>query len=422
MLTPESSSASQSQPSDFAFISNINTLKDHFHYCHEEKFTGRLNLKIQDAYERPWSLYFEKGDLVWGEGGVHPIRRWYRQLIQQCSAKVAADIKKAANHPQPGNYDFLITLLLQEKIQQQDAEGIVTGLLVEILFDIHQQWSQRKYSSKYNSTLQLKFDYIQLSKYVMPIAIPPDYVWLQARQDWQNWQQSSLENYCPNHAPFISDAETLRQQVLPSTYQNLVATMDGSQTLRDLAAKSNKNLLTVTKSLLPYMQQGLVKLLEIEDIKPLSSLTAPLVSQPLPSAKTLAASKPEASLIAYIDDHKIDGQIMNHILAQMGYRSIHIQDPMQALPLLLEHKPELIFLDLVMPIINGYEACTQIRRVSRFKDTPIIILTSNDGIVDRVRAKIAGSTGFLAKPIQPAKVQIVLQKYLQRLDSVANTL
>jgi len=103
---------------------------------------------------------------------------------------------------------------------------------------------------------------------------------------------------------------------------------------------------------------------------------------------------------------------MSHILTQAGYGFLNIQDPVKALPLLLEHKPNLIFLDLVMPIANGYEICSQIRRISAFKDTPVIILTSNDGIVDRVRAKLVGSSGFLAKPINSEKVLTTLQRYL----------
>jgi chemotaxis family two-component system response regulator PixG len=104
--------------------------------------------------------------------------------------------------------------------------------------------------------------------------------------------------------------------------------------------------------------------------------------------------------------------MMSRILTQAGYRFINIQDPVKALPILLEHKPALIFLDLIMPITNGYEICGQIRRTSVFKDTPVIILTSNDGIVDRVRAKMVGSSGFLAKPIESEKVLKVLQRHL----------
>ncbi len=66
----------------------------------------------------------------------------------------------------------------------------------------------------------------------------------------------------------------------------------------------------------------------------------------------------------------------------------------------------------MMPIANGYEVCSQIRRISQFKNIPVIILTGNNGIVDRVRAKIVGSSEFLSKPIKPEQVLAVVRKYL----------
>ncbi|MCG8367881.1 MAG: response regulator, partial [Pseudanabaenales cyanobacterium] len=86
----------------------------------------------------------------------------------------------------------------------------------------------------------------------------------------------------------------------------------------------------------------------------------------------------------------------------------------QALMGLLEHRPTLIFLDLAMPIVNGYELCAQIRRVSTFKNTPIIIVSSNDGVVDRIQAKNVGASDFLAKPIRLKNVQAILQRHISR--------
>lgn len=415
MRTPESFSSVQPQQVGFAFTSSINALRGNLYYCSEENFTGRLDLQIQAVPAKSWSLYFEKGDLVWGDGGMHPIRRWYRQLLQQCSEEVIASINKKVYQTQLGKYELLTTLLSQKKIQQQDVKAIVTGLTTEILFDLYQQWLQYQYSS----TLQIKFNYVPLDEHSLSLSIPLKQVWQQAVQDWQAWQHAELEQHCPNHVPLIKNPQALQQQVLPSTYQTLTTAMHRAWTLRDLAVKSNKNLLTIAKSLLPYIQQGLVELTEIGDLKLIDD-TTPL--QHPSSPKITVEPDSTASLIAYIDDYKVDGQIMERILTQMGYRFVHIQDPIQALPLLLEHKPKLIFLDLVMPIVNGYEACAQIRRISRFKDTPIIILTSNDGIVDRVRAKIVGSTGFLSKPIELKKVQMVLQKYLSENSSFKSNL
>ena len=106
---------------------------------------------------------------------------------------------------------------------------------------------------------------------------------------------------------------------------------------------------------------------------------------------------------------------MGRIVTSLGYRFLYIEEPILSLPLLLKHEPSLIFLDLVMPIINGYEACAQIHRISKFQDIPIIILTSKDGFIDRVRAKLSGSTNFLAKPITLEKIQAILQKYLSSI-------
>ncbi|GAB1539285.1 hypothetical protein NUACC21_19510 [Scytonema sp. NUACC21] len=153
---------------------------------------------------------------------------------------------------------------------------------------------------------------------------------------------------------------------------------------------------------------------EPEDRDASSSNKATYNRQPDISPPSTSPIQPEPtkSLIAYIDDSHSDGLKMESILTQAGYGCINVQEPVKALSTILEHKPSLIFLDLIMPIANGYEICAQIRRVSALKNTPVIILTSNDGIIDRVRARMVGSSGFLAKPITTDKVIKILQKYL----------
>lgn len=130
----------------------------------------------------------------------------------------------------------------------------------------------------------------------------------------------------------------------------------------------------------------------------------------VPSA--IANTKYLRPLVAYVEDNSHECQIMADILTKARYGFISLPDSVQALPLLLQHKPDCIFLDLVMPVANGYEICAQIRRVSHFKNTPIIILTGRDGIVDRVRAKMVGATDFLAKPIEARPVLATLVKHL----------
>ena len=129
--------------------------------------------------------------------------------------------------------------------------------------------------------------------------------------------------------------------------------------------------------------------------------------------------KNTAPRIIYIDDSPADSRAMCEIVESLGYQYTNIPDPLQALPMLIEFKPKLIFLDLVMPIANGYEVCAQIRRISTLKEIPVIIVTSNDGIADRVRARLVGASGFLGKPIQHKKVAKVLKKHLRNLEANA---
>jgi len=426
------------------------------------QFTGRLDLNFKAPKDQQWSLYFYQGSLFWCASEVHPIRRWYRQLSIHCpqltvdrpppfgspSARDAllfdyadapnvanADARRLANTSRSQmlrsnhqasavgqrsvllpclDYASLAQLLREGKIQRGQMGALIEGNIMEVLFDIHQQWEQAGFSS------ELQLNYRPIPKNVINvinstlILIRADQAWQQAIQAWGAWQQAGLINYSPNRAPAICRAEDLRRQTSPVVYSNLTQLVDGNQTLRDLAVKLKQNLLPLTHSLMPYIQGGAIGLTEVGDIsysvKPVMATTS-VASSAAPPASS-AQPQPTGSLVVCIDDSRIDSQAMNQILSQAGYRCINIQDPVKALPILIENKPALIFLDLVMPVANGYEICAQIRRVSAFKDTPVIILTSNDGIVDRVRAKMVGSSGFLAKPIDSEKVLKVLQRYL----------
>ena len=121
--------------------------------------------------------------------------------------------------------------------------------------------------------------------------------------------------------------------------------------------------------------------------------------------------------VVYIDDSPLDSQTMAQIIRRAGYGYENIPEPLEAIPRLLEIRPKLIFLDLVMPFTNGYEICAQIRRTSTFRKTPIIIVTNNDGIIDRVRARFVGASGFFSKPVKEDRVLKVLKKHLLPLQS-----
>ena len=410
------STSIQPPTESFKLLANINDLSNQLGVISQKKITGRVTLKIQG---QQWSLHFYLGQLIWAADLMHPIRRWYRQLAQHCPTLAIETVNIAENSPHHCNDAAVSRLVRQGKIRRKDGEAIVKGHIVEILFDIFQQCSQI-----YNrSVLQMSCRYLHPSEVNSPLtAIPVDQAWLQTNRDWQTWRQAGLANYSPNLAPWLCQVESLRQKLSPMAYQSLAALVDGHRTLRDLAVKSRQDLQLLTQSIIHQVHQGSIQLVTVEDLPfSLQSVATPplrKVSRSLPISPSRALLKssapPQAThpLIAYIDDHTLHGKIMGHILAHLNYRFIHLQDPLQALMRLLEHKPDLIFLDLAMPIINGYELCTKIRSVSIFKDIPIIILSSNDSVVARLQAKNVGASDFLAKPIRLTNVQTILQRHI----------
>ncbi len=139
---------------------------------------------------------------------------------------------------------------------------------------------------------------------------------------------------------------------------------------------------------------------------------ASVQKQSIPTQKVTNIPKQSASTpVVYVDDSPSDSQMMAKIIQDAGFDYVNISDSLQALPQLLELKPQLIFLDLVMPMANGYELCAQIRRITAFKRTPIVIVTNNNGIADRLRSRFVGAYGFIHKPIQEKRVLKLLRKH-----------
>jgi two-component system, chemotaxis family, response regulator PixG len=401
-------------------VNTIAELANQIQACSQQRFTGWLDLTVDTTQGERWHLYFCQGNLVGTSSKIHPKRRWYRQLSRHCSQLFT---EQEVQLPDLPDYDSLRLFITQGKIRPDQLESVVEGQAMEILFDII-QWI-KIFCQQFQAELtyrKITVDTIESSL----VEIPAISVWQNAAKLWDAWQRAGLANCSPNLAPVILKAEKLQELTSPTVYRNLTALADGSQTCRDLAVKMNQHLLLVTKPILSCMRQELIGLRWVEDLNCSIGAVTATTSESATVANCANQAQPvhlerqsNAPLVACIDDSQLDRLTMGNIISQAGYGYLTIENSLEALPLLLEHKPDLIFLDLVMPIANGYEICTQIRRVSAFKTTPIVILTSNDKIVERLRAKIVGATSFLAKPIDSERVTSLLKLHLHKAKAKA---
>jgi len=373
-----------------------NNIINEFKTCTQLQYNGQLN--IRSAKGQNWSFYYRLGRIVWATGGNHPFRRWRRYMAQYCSQ---IDVDKMQFRQQDlaidyWDYRLLEILYKRQKIQREQIQAIVEITITELLFDLAQHTDFVAVSCDRNPAIILE----------TPMSFTSADLSVKQMQDsWKMWSEAGLANFSPDLAPVIRRPEQLQQQVSPSVYKNFVSFINGKQTLRDLAAKMKQNVLPVTRSLLPYILKGIIELIEIPDL-PLS------VTEVNNNSVSTQPNKSHIPLIACVDDSPQVCKMLEDIVTANGLRFIKIQDPVQALPTLIQNKPDLIFLDLIMPVASGYEICTQLRRVSAFANTPVIILTGNDGLLDRVRAKVVGSTDFVTKPVVADRVMSIIRKYL----------
>ncbi len=102
--------------------------------------------------------------------------------------------------------------------------------------------------------------------------------------------------------------------------------------------------------------------------------------------------------VMVIDDSKTIRKSAESLLTKEGCEVVTANDGFEALAKIAEHRPDLIFVDIMMPRLDGYQTCALIKNNRLFKSTPVIMLSSKDSIFDKARGKIVGSEKYLTKP------------------------
>lgn len=102
--------------------------------------------------------------------------------------------------------------------------------------------------------------------------------------------------------------------------------------------------------------------------------------------------------VMVIDDSKTIRRTAETLLGKRGCEVITAVDGFEALAKIADLRPQIIFVDVMMPRLDGYQTCALIKNNPKFKHTPVIMLTSKDGLFDRARGRVVGSDRYLTKP------------------------
>ncbi len=340
--------------------------------------------------ESRWRFYLFMGRVVYATGGVHPVRRW-RRLSARHWPGYAPKLQRVEGGL-PWEYGIVAHGIAQGQITKEQAQSFAQEWADATLLECLMTWGRKN-----SLTPQIEWQAGQ----ELPqrwILLQVEHWWQQVQTQLSRWQ--GLAGIGLERVPVIDRPGKLKNLVTPAVYQQLTQVVDGRSTFWEIAERVGRPVEKVVASLRPFIDDGVMVLKEVESLPP-------PVLQVVPAPR-----QPQRPVIACIDDSPLMAQVLRQILEPLGYEILAITDPLHSMSTLLQRKPVLVFLDLVMPTTNGYEICALLRKSPAFATTPVVILTGQGGVIDRVRAKLCGANDFMSKPPVAERVIEVVQTLL----------
>lgn len=147
-----------------------------------------------------------------------------------------------------------------------------------------------------------------------------------------------------------------------------------------------------------------------------SSIPAGEVNGSVEEAVAANEDTSKAFKVMVIDDSKTIRRTAETLLKKEGFEVITATDGFEALSLIADHQPDLILLDIMMPHLDGYQTCALIKHHRVFMHTPVVMLSSKDGLFDRARGRVVGSDNYITKPFTREELLSVIGQHIVRED------
>lgn len=436
------------------------SLLAHLSNCYDSAHLKVLSQSVS------WSIYLENGKIIYASHSVDPFDRLdchLRRLAQKIPTLGSETRSKlrlmfeneTGNHPIiTPDYQAICWLIERNYLDCEQAVDLIEGLVKEVI----------------ESFLLVKDGSYELAG---DRESPPKYCQLDlssllnhAQKQLHSWQALAPEITSPYQRPYLANSYSRTQQLSPELRQKLTAILKGFS-FRHLAILLNQDELRLAQSLHPYIANGNILLHEPQppfdslpktwEVLPQGRNGAPAATgkliSPLPSDRPLRdtitaapaagqfsgnssralepISQPKLSSdrtptplssipdpdkktykIVCVDDSPAMLKELSYFLDDESFSVSTISDSIKALMQIVRLKPDLILLDVKMAGIDGYELCRLLRNHSFFKSTPIIMVTGNTGIIDRVRARVVGASGYLTKPFTQSELLKMVFRHL----------
>jgi twitching motility two-component system response regulator PilG len=243
--------------------------------------------------------------------------------------------------------------------------------------------------------------------------------WSDIQQELKH-RQKIWQDYAPQipsmDAIPVVTPQQLRAIDNPQVADHFIKSVNGRASLVNIAEKMGKDPLKVAKNYLSWANNGWVNLVE-SPLEAQRVINASIANEhggetSVNSSEAIAKLGQDLPIVLSVDDSAII-QISIKRALQEDYNVLLASKATEALEILQEVKVELMLLDLTMPDIDGLEFCKTVRAFPQFRDLPIVMVTARDGLVNKMRGHIAGTSKYLTKPFKPEELREVVRQYIK---------
>lgn len=355
-----------------------------------------------------WTIYLQKGQLQYASLSAQSLEELNYHL-RYLGYKAAADALKAAKAVENNQYS----------LQEMPLDSVIYWLRKKAFLGSNQVSKVAEQVSReaLEPLLWVKDgDYHwEESESTEPIAAIMPHPKLttlleEFRNRLEHWQKIIDRISSPYQRPYLFN--NAGDDVSNPMLAKLSKFMRGFS-IHQLAAITKQDEIKLARMLYPSIQNGDIFLREAKS--PWDNLPkVPKLKKPEKQNNTDARTKVNQKTykIACVDDSPTILREMQRLLGDEDYELTKIDNPVEAASILFRVKPDLVLMDISMPEINGYKLCSLLRNSNTLWEVPIIMVTSRTGVIDKVRAKGAGSTDYLTKPFTKESLLEVIKKYL----------
>ncbi|MFB2895440.1 response regulator [Aerosakkonemataceae cyanobacterium BLCC-F50] len=345
--------------------------------------------------EQFWIVFFLNGQIAYAadsDSSLSRLRDYLRRYrLDSAVEQLYVPAIATTNAPE---YGYLWTLLETHVLTPAQGRSIIQSMVQETLFDLL-SLHQGSFVFEIGPAIAPQLTSLEIGPLVTQIM-----------KQVQEWKQFHPHIQSPEQCPVLVESSLLQQKLPAHTFRILESWADGQNSLRQLARYLNRQIHPVAKAIYPYIKKGWVQL-----VYPSNPNTNPAPGEFTAEAKTGTHS------VVFIDDGIATCKAVEQTLKQHGYAVSAISDPLKALSLVFQIKPDLILCDIIMPELDGFEICAMLRRSTAFRQTPIVMLTGKDGFIDRVKARMVGATDYLTKPFGEGELLMLVEKYIGKSDN-----